>query len=408
VNGVHCKNRGQEIVLLRRLAAVLAVALGVGLLTGQVASAAQVVYVGNPAVTRVYHGATIAVVGFAVPGATVVLHYHRAGTAATDYSIERSVRADPTDGFWFRESVLDVDYRVFATVGIGNPHSATLLFTSAGATPARITSTTPAQTHKPFYELFNVTGTAAPFIQVQLHYRRTSAPTVDIARTVFTDQTGSWSRTAVLDSSYTVFATIGLGNPHSATVGYFGHDATVGDILDVDFSPSSGSPNTVLTVLGAQFASYTDPVVGGATPPAGKRYTQAHVCVRNRGPQVFSDDPTGSFDLIDTVGSNPAISPEAFAQGEAPVNLSSMQVGELRCGALLFAVPLGSAYDQLGYAPGLVPNHYQVRWTLPVPAPVTTSVAGPTALPQATRTATQRAAVRPQPDVAGPVQPAAR
>ncbi len=352
-------------VLLRRLAAVLAVTLGMGLLTGQAANAAVVVEVGNPAVTRVFHGATYAVVGFAAPGATVVLHYHRAGTAATDYSIERSVRADPTDGFWFRESVLDVDYRVFATVGIGNPHSPTLLFTSAGATSARITSTTPAETHKPFGQLFVVKGTAAPFIRVQLHYRRISAPTVDIARTVFTDQKGNWSRTALMDTSYTVFATIGSGNPHSATVGYFGHQAAVGDTLDIDYAPTSGLPSAVQTTLGVQFRSYDNPVVG-ITPPVGTRYTQAHVCVRNRGPQVFSDLPSGSFALIDgAVGFSSAVPPLSFTQGEIPLDLNGMAVNELRCGALLFAVPLSSTVNQLAYAPGLEASYYQGRWNVP-------------------------------------------
>ncbi|MDQ2757077.1 MAG: hypothetical protein M3Y71_11005 [Actinomycetota bacterium] len=382
----------------RRLAAVLAVTLGAGLLTTQVAVAAQGPYVANKAVTRVYHGATYTVLGYATPGTTVVLHYHRAGTAANDYSIERSVRA-AADGFWVRESVLDVDYRVFATVGTGNPHSATVLFTSSGATAPVITGPSQAL---PFGQLFTVRGTAAPFIQVQLHYRRTSAPTVDIARTVYTDENGAWSRTAVLDTSYTAFATIGLGHPHSATVTYTGHQATVGDKLDIDYAPTSGTPDNVLTTLGVEFRSYVDPRPD-LTPPAGSRYTEAYLCVRNRGPQVFSDDPVNAFVLLDgAVGGRSAINPESSAQGHVQLDLTTMAVGELRCGALLFVVPLSSTTNQLAYAPGLLPNYYEGRWTVPSTPGVTTTTA--------TSGATAHGAVSPQVAAAGgsPVRPAAR
>lgn len=89
----------------------------------------------NPATTYLAANGTFTVRGTSGPGAVVALHYHRAGTASSDYSIVRNIRAS-SSGSWARSSRLDADYRVFATVGVGNPHSQTVLFTSATPPPA--------------------------------------------------------------------------------------------------------------------------------------------------------------------------------------------------------------------------------------------------------------------------------
>jgi hypothetical protein len=93
------------------------------------------VKVAGPVITSpdITYGAlnqSVTVTGTATPKAVVALHFHKAGTPANDYSIVRNVQAS-TAGRWSRSFVLNPDYRVFATVGTGNPHSKTVLFTSA-------------------------------------------------------------------------------------------------------------------------------------------------------------------------------------------------------------------------------------------------------------------------------------
>ena len=60
------------------------------------------------------YGSVFAITGTAPVGETVSLHFHKAGTPATDYSIVRTVTADNT-GFWIRPIAAIVDYRYYAT-----------------------------------------------------------------------------------------------------------------------------------------------------------------------------------------------------------------------------------------------------------------------------------------------------
>jgi hypothetical protein len=125
---------GEDMNVRRLLGVVLAavVLTGFGPVLGANAAAGPVIT--NPATTYLRVNQQFTVKGTAKPGAVVVLHYHKAGTASSDYSIVRSVRA-ASSGAWSRASILNVDYRVFATVGIGNPHSKTVLFTAATPPP---------------------------------------------------------------------------------------------------------------------------------------------------------------------------------------------------------------------------------------------------------------------------------
>lgn len=381
------------MVRFRRLAGGLTVALGMGLLTAQAADAgtSTVVIIDNPTTTHTYRGSTFTVVGFAVPNSTVVLHYHRAGTAPTDYSIERSVRSD-SNGVWYREAKLDVDYRVFATVGTGNPHSGTVLFTAASPSPVTISN--PGTTKLPFGQPFTVKGTAAPYVPVVVHYRRTSAPAVDIPRTVYTDRTGHWDRTAVEDTSYTVFATVGTANPHSSTVLFAGHQATVGDVLDIDVSPTSGPDTTVVTTVGTQLRRFSN-TVPNATPAAGMRWVEVSVCVRNRGPEgYFYDGDTGSFYVRDSAGKS--YSDTDAVGSEARINLSGVAIGELRCGGRVFEVPASASIVSFSYAPGTEPNYYVGRW----------AVSGAPIPPTAPAQAPARVATPAAPAATAPTQPA--
>lgn len=68
----------------------------------------------SPATNAVPRGSTSTIRGTGVPRSTILLHVHRAGTPAADYSIKRSVTIG-ADGRWSRPFVADVDHRFYAT-----------------------------------------------------------------------------------------------------------------------------------------------------------------------------------------------------------------------------------------------------------------------------------------------------
>ncbi|MCU1692118.1 MAG: hypothetical protein JWM64_1209 [Frankiales bacterium] len=70
-------------------------------------------------------GSTVTLSGTGVPGTVVTLSFHRAGTAASDYSTVRSVTVSST-GTWSRPFKADVDHRFYAT-GVTKVRSGTVL-----------------------------------------------------------------------------------------------------------------------------------------------------------------------------------------------------------------------------------------------------------------------------------------
>ena len=67
-------------------------------------------------------GHTIVLVGHGTPHSSVLLHFHKAGTPATDYSLLRSVHVDAR-GIWTKPVVVSVDYRVFGSRGVLHPYT---------------------------------------------------------------------------------------------------------------------------------------------------------------------------------------------------------------------------------------------------------------------------------------------
>ena len=79
------------------------------------------------AATRtVPRGRTVVLSGHGAPHTSVLLHFHKAGTAATDFSLVRSVPVG-ADGVWSRPVVVSVDYRVYASRGVLHPYSPRVL-----------------------------------------------------------------------------------------------------------------------------------------------------------------------------------------------------------------------------------------------------------------------------------------
>ena len=214
----------------------------------------------------------IIVVGTAAPGATVVLHFHRAGTASSNYSIVRTVKANSA-GKWSKSFILNPDYRVFATVGSGNPHSKTALFTSATAPPN---------------------------------------PTA-------------------------------LGGTQNVKAD-FGNT-----IVGVQFKAINGA------------AKSDNPYI---TPSAGHRFVSVGVCVRNRGPKAFDDAAANDFTLDITTGGS--FQPNyATVKDGPPLDLGHMAVKVLRCGEVVFELPIKSNVKRLRFTPDSGYGTTTLRWSTP-------------------------------------------
>lgn len=63
-------------------------------------------------------GSTYTITGTAIPGNTLTVHFHKAGTAPNDYSILRTVTVT-NNGTWARPYVAATDYRFFASLPNG-------------------------------------------------------------------------------------------------------------------------------------------------------------------------------------------------------------------------------------------------------------------------------------------------
>lgn len=66
----------------------------------------------------VARGSTYTITGTGLPGQTLTVHFHKAGTASTDYSILRTVPIG-SNGSWSRAYVASVDYRFYASLPNG-------------------------------------------------------------------------------------------------------------------------------------------------------------------------------------------------------------------------------------------------------------------------------------------------
>jgi sugar lactone lactonase YvrE len=76
----------------------------------------------GPTTKRAARGHTVLLVGHGAPHTSVLLHFHKAGTAATNYNLLRSVQVD-AHGVWTKPVVLSVDYRVYASRGTFHPYT---------------------------------------------------------------------------------------------------------------------------------------------------------------------------------------------------------------------------------------------------------------------------------------------
>ena len=144
-------------------------------------------------------GAAFVITGTAPIGDLVMLHFHKAGTPATDYGIVRTVTADST-GFWLRPIAANIAYRYYATAG--GLTSATVL-----NAPVPTIDGAPAGTAI-LGSIYTLTGGAPANSLIYLHFHAAgTAPTdYSIIRPVGVDNTGSWIRPYLVTQDYRFFA----------------------------------------------------------------------------------------------------------------------------------------------------------------------------------------------------------
>lgn len=218
--------------------------------TGSPSSLTQVApTITTPAVVNAGRNAAVAVRGTAGIGASVVLHFHKQGTAATDYSITRTI-ATSGAGTWAKSFTLTTGYRVYATVGL--LRSSTVLF--ATTTPVRTappTITNPASTTAPRNTSVTVHGTAVAGVPVTVHFHKqgTAATDYSIARTVSASAAGTWAKTFSLDTGYRVYATVG-SSAHSNTVLFAPAPAATGCTVSLSNPTPTARAKETLSVSG--------------------------------------------------------------------------------------------------------------------------------------------------------------
>ena len=144
------------------------------------------------------YGSTFVITGTAPAGATVSLNFHKAGTAATDYSIVRTVLAD-NNGNWTRAITANVDYRYYANVGSTMSNNVLSQPTATLDGPLSRVATLNA--------LYTLTGTATPGTAVYLHFHAagTAATDYSIVRLVTADANGNWTRPYLAIRDYRLY-----------------------------------------------------------------------------------------------------------------------------------------------------------------------------------------------------------
>ena len=165
------------------------------------------------AVTQAPYGSTFTISGTAPRNSLVTLAFHRAGTAANDYSIVRSVPADGL-GRWSRPIGSDTDYRYYARVG--SAISRTVLFQPVPALSG------PASRTVVKNSTYLLTGRSVPGSTVALHFHAPGTPANDysIVRTVIADSAGNWTRRYSTTMDYRLFASRSI-NPGDVAASTF-------------------------------------------------------------------------------------------------------------------------------------------------------------------------------------------
>ena len=144
-------------------------------------------------------GTTFTLTGTAPAGSVVTLRFHKSGTPAGSYGVIRTLTT-PASGTWTRPIAAIFDYRYYATLATtsGLVTSGTVLFQPSPLIDGPLNITMAKNQN------YTITGQAAPYSLVYLHFHRNGTPAVDysVVRPVRTDKNGKWSRPILASIDY--------------------------------------------------------------------------------------------------------------------------------------------------------------------------------------------------------------
>ena len=149
------------------------------------------------------YGTVFNITGTAPAGSVVTLRFHKSGTPVGSYGLIRTLTT-PASGVWTRAMAASFDYRYFATLDTtaGQVSSNNVLFQPAPVINGPLNVLTAK--NKPFL----ITGKAAPYSLLFLHFHKAGTPASDysIVRAVRTNSVGVWSRSILASSDYRYYA----------------------------------------------------------------------------------------------------------------------------------------------------------------------------------------------------------
>ena len=188
---------------------------------GNGASASQDAVVGpvrvtisGPSVVHPPYNRAFYITGTAPAGASVDLHFHRAGTASTDFSIVRTVVANGA-GNWVRLITPNVDYRYYASVGTNPVAVSGTVANEPAATLDGPDTRTVARN-----ATYTLTGTSVPGSVVYLHFHQagTAADDYSIVRSITTGADGTWTRPYLASTDYRLYVSRSADNLPVGTI----------------------------------------------------------------------------------------------------------------------------------------------------------------------------------------------
>lgn len=164
-------------------------------------------------VQRPLYGSTFVIRGTAPAGDVVLLHFHKSGTAANDYSLVRSATAN-SSGSWTRAILANTDYRYYATDGSATSNN--VLFQPRPTVSGPLTRVV-AKNHTT-----SISGTSVPGTTVYVHFHKagTAAGDYSIVRAVTANSSGAWTKSFLASVDYRIFASRAAGDSVSGYTTY--------------------------------------------------------------------------------------------------------------------------------------------------------------------------------------------
>ena len=160
------------------------------------------------------YGTVFTITGTAPAGSVVTLRFHKSGTPVGSDDLTRTLTT-PASGVWTRAVAASFDYRYYATLDISTGATGTARVSSGNVLfqPGPVVGG-PLDVFTAKNLPFTITGKAAPYSLLFLHFHKQGTPAADysIVRTVRTNSIGTWSRAILASSDYRYYASRNAGD----------------------------------------------------------------------------------------------------------------------------------------------------------------------------------------------------